>query len=82
MGAACASSGAVVEPTAAEVAAAEALVQLASGGPAEASEVRRGERQAGAQEAVGAAGRGKKRKDAAADAQLAAVDTHTFSARL
>jgi len=54
------------------MAAAEALVQLAGGGPAKASAARGEERQKGAQEAVGATGWGKKRKDAAADAQLAA----------
>ena len=72
VGAARASGGTVVMPTAAEMAAAEALVQLACGGPAKTSAARGDERQEGAQEAVGAKGRGRKRKDAAADAQLAA----------
>ena len=81
VGAARASGGTVVMPTAAEMAAAEALVQLASGGPAKASAARGDERQEGAQEAVGAKGRGRKRKDAAADAQLAAEMSQVWWAK-
>ena len=73
-GAAGASRGAVAAaPEAAELAAAEALVLLAGGEPA--NEGRAGEDgpQGRAEDAVGRAGRGKKRKDAAGAAQLAAA---------
>ena len=71
-GAARAGSSVVTAPAASELAAAEALVQLANGGPAEAGGASQGGTQEGAEVAAGRAGRGKKRKDAAGAAQLAA----------
>mgnify|MGYP000178991555 CR=1 FL=1 len=67
-----AGSSVVTAPAASELAAAEALVQLANGGPAEAGVASQGGTQEGAEVAAGRAGRGKKRKDAAGAAQLAA----------
>ena len=54
------------------MAAGEGLVQLGNGGPAEAGGGSQGGRQEGAEVAAGRGGRGKKRKDAAGAAQLAA----------
>ena len=56
-----------------ELAAAEALLQLAGMGPAEERAAGGGETQKGERDGAGRAGRGRKRKDAAGAAQLAAV---------
>ena len=71
-GAARAGSSVVTAPEAAELAAAEALVMLAGGEPAKKGGASQDGPREGVGGAVGGAGRGRKRKDAAGDALLAA----------
>ena len=80
-GAARAGSSVVTAPEAAELAAAEALVMLAGEEPAKKGGTRQDGPREGAGGAVGGAGRGRKRKDAAGDAQSAAEAKAVWWAR-